>query len=90
MSTVTEAVKESLVGSPSSEQPQLSHQIKANFHQHARKDDQTGELYMTEEEFTNAVAPKQEDYVSLSPAVANEFGGASGAGGLTSNFLLAA
>lgn len=69
MSTVTEAVKESLVGGSSSEQPQLSHQIKANFHHHARKDDQTGQLYMTEEEFTNAVAPRQEDYVSLPPSL---------------------
>lgn len=64
MSTVTEAVKQSLVGS--SEQPQLSHQIKSNFNQYARKDEQTGDLYMSEDDFINAVAPKQEDYVSCS------------------------
>lgn len=64
MSTVTETVKQSLVGS--SEQPQLSHQIKSNFNQYARKDEQTGDLYMSEDDFINAVAPKQEDYVSCS------------------------
>lgn len=63
MSSVKEAVKQSLVGS--SDELQLSHQIKANFHRHARKDEQTGELYMTEDDFINAIAPKQEDYVSL-------------------------
>lgn len=63
MSKVTEAVRQSLVGS--SEQPQLSHQIKANFNQYARKDEQTGDLYMNQDDFINAVAPKQEDYVSL-------------------------
>ena len=63
MSKVTEAVRQSLVGS--SEQPQLSHQIKANFNHYARKDEQTGDLYMNQDDFINAVAPKQEDYVSL-------------------------
>lgn len=63
MASVKETVKASLVGTV--EEPQLSQQVKANFLQHARKDENTGELYMTEEDFIDAVAPKQEDYVSL-------------------------
>lgn len=62
MTSVKDSVKEKLVGS--SEEPQLSHQARANFLRHARKDDH-GELFMNEEDFINAVAPKQEDYVSL-------------------------
>jgi solute carrier family 25 (mitochondrial aspartate/glutamate transporter), member 12/13 len=63
MARVKEAVKASLVGI--SEEPQLSQQIKAHFQQHARKDDQTGESYMAEEDFVDAIAPKSQDYVSL-------------------------
>ena len=62
MATVTEAVKESLLGS--TEEPQLSHQARSNFVRHAQKDE-NGELFMNEENFINAVAPKQEDYVSV-------------------------
>lgn len=62
MPSVKEAVKQSLVGS--SDELQLSHQIKANFHHYARKDNQSGELYMLEDDFINAIAPKDEDYVS--------------------------
>ncbi|EED17011.1 mitochondrial carrier protein, putative [Talaromyces stipitatus ATCC 10500] len=40
----------------------VSQQIKTNFVQHARKDESSGELFMTEEEFINAIAPKNEDY----------------------------
>ncbi|KAL1984012.1 hypothetical protein VTN96DRAFT_9697 [Rasamsonia emersonii] len=61
MASVKEAVKESLVGT-TEEEPQLSQQIKAHFTQHARKDEQTGELYMTEEDFIDAIAPKNQDY----------------------------
>lgn len=61
--TVKEAVKETLVGS---EDPiQLSAQSKARFTAHAIKDAETGELYMGADEFINAVAPKDEDYVSF-------------------------
>lgn len=63
MTSVKDSVKEQLVGS--SEEPQLSYQARANFLRHAQKDDH-GELFMNEEDFINAVAPKQEDYVSLS------------------------
>lgn len=62
MTSVKDAVKESLVGSSS--EPQASHQVKANFLRHARKDDATGEFFMSEDDFINAVAPKHEDYVS--------------------------
>lgn len=62
MAGVKETVKQSLVGS--SEEPKLSQQIKTNFFHHARKDESTGEFYLNEDDFINAVAPKHEDYVS--------------------------
>ncbi len=62
MATVKEAVKESLIGT--TREPQLSQQTKATFNRHARKDEETGELYMTESGFVDAIAPKSEDYVS--------------------------
>lgn len=49
------------------DQHHMSHQIKSNFYHHSHKDEQTGELFMTEDDFINAVAPKQEDYVSVCP-----------------------
>lgn len=62
VSTVKEAVKESLVGT---EEPvQLSAQTKARFSSHAIKDPETGELYLGPEQFISAIAPKDEDYVS--------------------------
>ena len=63
MSSVKDAVKESLMGK--TDEHQMSHQIKSNFYHHSHKDEQTGELFMTEDDFINAVAPKQEDYVSV-------------------------
>lgn len=64
MANVKESVKASLVGV--SQEPQLSQQFKSNFYQHARKDEESGEYYMTEEHFIEAIAPKNEDYVSQS------------------------
>ncbi|KAL4805937.1 mitochondrial carrier domain-containing protein [Aspergillus unguis] len=61
VTSVKEAVKESLVGTTIDEN-NLSKQVKANFLKHARKDEQTGELYMTESDFVEAIAPKHEDY----------------------------
>lgn len=61
MASVKETVKETLVGS--TEAPELSLQARSNFLRHAQRDEH-GELYMTEDGFINAVAPKQEDYVS--------------------------
>ena len=63
MATVTEAVKETLVGT--TREPELSSQTKAAFDRHAKSDEETGELYMTETEFVNAIAPGTEDYVSF-------------------------
>ncbi|KAE8447263.1 hypothetical protein EG329_010957 [Mollisiaceae sp. DMI_Dod_QoI] len=59
---VKEVVKESLLGSEQVEGEQLSAQSKATFEKNARRDEATGELYMGEEEFVNAVAPEDEDY----------------------------
>lgn len=61
MATVKEAVKESLLGSTI--EPQLTVQAKAVFEKHARRDEESGELYMTEDDFVNAIAPQEEDYV---------------------------
>ena len=61
MATVKEAVKESLIGTTI--EPQLSQQARATFQKYARKDE-SGDAYMTEEDFVNAIAPENEDYVS--------------------------
>lgn len=61
MATVTEAVKESLVGTTLPES--LSTEARLSFLKHARRDDD-GEPYMVEEDFINAIAPPEEDYVS--------------------------
>jgi solute carrier family 25 aspartate/glutamate transporter 12/13 len=71
MDSVKEAVKEQLLGS--TEQPDLSHQSRSNFIRHAQKDE-NGELFMNEEHFINAVAPKQEDYVSVEDQRYRKFG----------------
>lgn len=67
MSNLTATVKESLIGSSEDQAQPVSSQIKSNFYRNARKDEETGELYMNEEDFVNAVAPAQEDYVSRGP-----------------------
>jgi solute carrier family 25 aspartate/glutamate transporter 12/13 len=60
---VKEVVKESLIGSD--EPVQLSAQSKARFLHHAKADPHTNEPYMGVDEFVDAVAPKDEDYVRL-------------------------
>lgn len=65
-----EAVKESLLGTEEPEGVKLSAQIRATFLQHARKDSETGELFMGKEEFVNAIAPKNEDYVRCHDEIA--------------------
>lgn len=62
MATVKAQVSEVLLGT--SEEPPLSAQAKAVFMKHARKDEETGEYYLDENAFINAVAPENEDYVS--------------------------
>jgi len=60
-----EAVKETLLGTDQTEEDlQLSALSKATFDKNARKDPETGDQYMTEVEFINAIAPEDEDYVS--------------------------
>lgn len=62
---VKEAVKESLIGT---EEPvQVSAQTKARFTSNASKDPESGELFLGPDEFINAVAPPDEDYVCLFP-----------------------
>jgi solute carrier family 25 (mitochondrial aspartate/glutamate transporter), member 12/13 len=56
--------EESLLGSELPTDVQLSAQSKATFDKNARKDEKSGELFMGEEEFINAIAPEGEDYVS--------------------------
>ena len=58
---VKEAVKESLIGTE--ETAQLSSQTKARFYSSAIKDAETGDLYMSPDEFIDAIAPADEDYV---------------------------
>ena len=60
MATVKGAVKESLVGTTI--EPDVSQQARATFFKHARQSED-GEPYMTEDDFINAVAPENEDYV---------------------------
>lgn len=60
--TVKDAVKGTLLGSQ--EPTEFSAQTKARFNRYAVKDPQTGELFLGQEEFINAIAPPDEDYVS--------------------------
>ena len=62
MANVQEAVKESLLGS--TREPELSTQTRLTFDRNAKKDEATGEYYLTESDFVDAVAPEGEDYVS--------------------------
>lgn len=60
VASVKESVKESLLGTEEPEQ--FSAQTRAAFAKYARKDE-SGELFMGEDEFVNAVAPEEQDYV---------------------------
>ena len=64
MSTVKASLKESVLGAE--KELGLSLQSKATFDKNARQDEATGESYMTEEDFVNAIAPESENYVSSS------------------------
>ncbi|MCJ1342198.1 mitochondrial aspartate-glutamate transporter agc1 [Peltigera leucophlebia] len=64
MATVKEVVKETLVGT--TREPELSQEIRATFNRNSRLDEASGERYMTEEEFVNAIAPIDEDYHKIS------------------------
>jgi solute carrier family 25 aspartate/glutamate transporter 12/13 len=62
---VKETVKESLLGVETPQQLYVSAETKATFLKHARQDGDSEDLIMGEEEFINAIAPSNEDYVSF-------------------------
>ena len=61
MATAKVAVKETLLGTEI--EPNLSVQSRLNFDRNSRTNDATGEEYMTEDDFVNAIAPRTENYV---------------------------
>jgi solute carrier family 25 aspartate/glutamate transporter 12/13 len=63
MATVTEKVKDTLLGVESA--PGVSEQNRSDFMKYAIKDEVSGEYYMTEHEFIEAIAPEGEDYVLI-------------------------
>ena len=63
MATAKQAIKESLIGT--TREPELSQLTKATFDRNARQDEATGDYFMTEEDFVNAIAPTNENYVSF-------------------------
>ena len=63
MATVEQSIKESLLGT--TKEPDLSQQTRASFDRNAVKDENTGDLYLGEDEFVRAIAPEVEDYVGL-------------------------
>jgi solute carrier family 25 aspartate/glutamate transporter 12/13 len=59
-------VKEKLLGTDKTEEVKLSAHAKSTFDKFARRDKDSGEQFMNQEDFINAIAPVDEDYVSLS------------------------
>lgn len=55
MAAAVEAAKESLLGTD--DESQLNSQGRSQFMQHATKDEDTGDLYLDETGFVDAVAP---------------------------------
>jgi solute carrier family 25 aspartate/glutamate transporter 12/13 len=64
MATVADVVKESLLGATLP--ADLTQESRTTFLKHARQD-ANGDLYMEEEDFINAIAPPDENYVSIQP-----------------------
>jgi solute carrier family 25 (mitochondrial aspartate/glutamate transporter), member 12/13 len=62
MATATEKVHDVLLGV--NEEEPLSAQARATFMRFSKQDPNTGERYLGEQEFIDAVAPENEDYVS--------------------------
>jgi solute carrier family 25 aspartate/glutamate transporter 12/13 len=62
MAALKEQMGEVLLGT--SEEPQLSQLTRSAFMKHAQKDEATGEYFLSENGFIEAVAPESEDYVS--------------------------
>lgn len=67
---VKEKVKESLLGAEQIGDIQLSAQSRATFEKNAKKNPETGEMFMGQEEFINAIAPAGDDYVSRTSVLA--------------------
>ncbi|KAI0471614.1 calcium-binding mitochondrial carrier protein Aralar1 [Xylariaceae sp. FL0804] len=63
VTTVKEAVKESLLGSE--EQTNIAASHRATFTENAKEDEESGQLYMGPDEFINAIAPADEDYSKI-------------------------
>ena len=61
MATVTESVKESLIGK--TQPADLSNEARSSFLQYAQQGED-GESYMDKDGFIDAIAPEGEDYVS--------------------------
>ena len=61
MASAKVAIKGSLLGTDI--EPDLSLQSKATFERNARTDEETGEDFLTEDDFVNAIAPSTENYV---------------------------
>ncbi|RKF83862.1 Calcium-binding mitochondrial carrier protein Aralar1 [Golovinomyces cichoracearum] len=61
----SDVVKENLLGSETHVNSQLSSLSKATFEKYAKEDPETGELYLGENEFTEAIAPKSGDYLKI-------------------------
>lgn len=61
MATVTAKISESLLGTEAT--PNLSSESRDRFLRYAQQED-NGQWTMTEEQFINAIAPAEEDYVS--------------------------
>lgn len=68
VSTVKEVVKDTLVGHED-QPPESSTHYKAKFTKFAKKDADTGELFLGPEEFVDAVAPSDEDFVGSFPSI---------------------
>jgi hypothetical protein len=64
MATVADTVKESLLGATLP--AELTQESRTTFLEYARQD-QNGDYYMEEEDFINAIAPPDENYVSHPP-----------------------
>ena len=70
MATVTEAVKESLVGKT---QPlDLTNEARVTFLAHAQEGED-GEMFMNKDGFIDAIAPEGEDYVSTMSSIPRAF-----------------
>ena len=79
MATVKDSVKESLLGA--TPEPNLSAQTKAVFTRNSTRDERTGESFMTRDDFIRAVAPDDEDYVSVTALATVEGGSSTGPSG---------